>query len=141
MNLSALDKLRRVLGCLARDRSGAGALEFALVAPALIFLIMATIQISLALYKGSTVQWASERVVRMAMVDEDISAATLQAQLQADLAEMGDDFQVEVSYQVDTTGDLPIARMQVHYSYPIILPMVEAFRAQFTVDSSVPLLE
>ena len=83
MNLSALDKCRAFLGGFARDRTGAGALEFALVAPALIFLIMATIQISLALYKGSTVQWASERVLRMAMVDADISAATLQAQLQA----------------------------------------------------------
>lgn len=141
MNLSALDKSRRFLHRFRRDPAGAGALEFALVSPALIFMIIATLQISLALYKGSSVQWASERVLRMAMVDGDVSSAALKAQLEADLLELGDDMQVEVSYTVDQSGEVPIARMQVNYSYPIILPMVDAFRAQFTVDSSAPLLE
>ena len=140
MNSSALARFRSFLTAFRRGDSGAGALEFALVSPALIFLIIAMIQISLALYKGSTVQWAAERVLRVAMVDEDVTAAALQAQLEADLAELGDDLQVEVSYVVDESGDLPIARMQVNYSYPVVLPMVEAFRAQFSVDPSTPLV-
>ena len=67
--------------------SGAGALEFALISPALLFMIIGVIQVSLALYKGSTVQWVSERAVRVAMIDASVDAAALTQIIEADLAE------------------------------------------------------
>ncbi|WP_203291495.1 TadE/TadG family type IV pilus assembly protein [Maricaulis parjimensis] len=122
-----------------RDRSGAGALEFALISPALIFMIIGVIQVSLALYKGSTVQWIAERAVRTAMIDASVDASALTQIIQTDLAEMGEDLQVEVAFQVDDTGAVPIGRIQVDYAYPVTLPLVETFYATFSVDSVVPM--
>ena len=122
-----------------RDRSGAGALEFALISPALIFLIIGVIQISLALYKGSTVQWIAERAVRTAMIDASVDAAALTQLIERDLAEMGEDLQVQVAFQIDDTGAVPIGRIQVDYAYPVALPLVETFYATFSVDSVVPM--
>ncbi|WP_300527971.1 TadE/TadG family type IV pilus assembly protein [Maricaulis sp.] len=124
-----------------RSEDGAGALEFALVSPALIFLIIGVIQVSLALYKGSTVQWASERALRSAMIGEATTPAAMQTQLQAELNAVDPDLEVEVGYWVDESGELPVARMTVYYSYPIVLPMVETFQARFKIESVAPLVE
>ena len=124
-----------VLRRFGRDRSGAGALEFALISPALIFMIIGVIQISLALYKGSTVQWIAERAARVAMIDASVDAAALTQLIESDLAEMGEDLEVQVVFQVDNTGAVPVGRIQVDYSYPVALPLVETF----SVDSVVPM--
>lgn len=128
-----------VLRRFGRDRSGAGALEFALISPALIFMIIGVIQISLALYKGSTVQWIAERAARVAMIDASVDAAALTQLIESDLAEMGEDLEVQVVFQVDNTGAVPVGRIQVDYSYPVALPLVETFYATFSVDSVVPM--
>ncbi|MCR9266205.1 MAG: pilus assembly protein [Alphaproteobacteria bacterium] len=130
---------RHIWRRFGRDRSGAGALEFALISPALIFLIIGVIQISLALYKGSTVQWIAERAVRTAMIDASVDAAALTQLIESDLAEMGEDLQVQVAFQIDDTGAVPIGRIQVDYAYPVALPLVETFYATFSVDSVVPM--
>lgn len=124
---------------LCRDRSGAGALEFALVAPVLIVLIVGVIQVSLALYKGATVQWVAERAARAAMIDRNIDASLLTRIIQEDLAGMGEDLAVEVAFQIDETGTVPVGRIQVDYTYPIVVPMLAPFEARFSVDSRVPM--
>lgn len=119
--------------------SGAGALEFALISPALLFMIIGVMQVSLALHKGSTVQWVSERAVRVAMIDASVDAAALTQIIEADLAELGEDLQVEVTFNVDETGTVPVGRIQVEYAYPVTLPLVETFHARFSIDSRVPM--
>ena len=122
-----------------RDRSGANALEFAVVAPPLLFLIIGILQVSMALYKGSTVQWVAERELRQAMISNEVSSASLQQSIQEELRALGDDFQVVVDFQVDNSGAVPVGRVRVDYNYPVVLPLMDTFQAQFSVDTSVPM--
>jgi Flp pilus assembly protein TadG len=48
----------RLLRLLARDRSGAAAVEFALVAPALILLVVGSFEVAIMLFVGGTVESA-----------------------------------------------------------------------------------
>ena len=122
-----------------RDRSGAGALEFALIAPALIFMIVGVIQVSIALYKGSTVQWVAERAVRTAMLDSSVDSDRLREIIEADLMEMGEDLEGEVAFLVDDSGVVPVGRITVNYAYPVALPMLDTIQAHFSVDTAVPM--
>ena len=120
------------------DRSGANALEFALVSPAMLFMIVAIVQLGLALHKGSTVQWAAENAVREAMLDADLTAADLQTAIQARLLELGDNTQVAVNYALEEGEVVSIGRIEVTYDYPIYLPLMDQINARFTVDTRIP---
>lgn len=130
---------RRVPRRFGRDRSGAGALEFALIAPVLIVLVFGIIQVSIALYKGSTVQWVAERAARAAMIDRSIDAAALTQIIETDLAGMGEDLTVEVVFLIDESGAVPVGRIQVDYIYTIMVPLIAPIEARFSVDSRVPM--
>jgi Flp pilus assembly protein TadG len=54
-NMSFLNRFGRRF---TRDQSGASALEFAMISPVLLFMIIGIIQLGFALNKGATVQWA-----------------------------------------------------------------------------------
>lgn len=126
------------MNSFVRDRSGAGALEFALVAPVLIFMIIGIMQIGLALQRGSTVQWAAERAAREVMLDGQFSQGALQAAVEAELVALGDTLPVTVSYTVSPGEVVSIGRVRVDYAYPVILPLVDQFKARFSVDTEVP---
>ncbi|MHA6287620.1 TadE/TadG family type IV pilus assembly protein [Maricaulis sp. CAU 1757] len=122
-----------------RDRGGASALEFALVAPALIFIIVGVLQISLALYKGATVQWVTERSLRVAMLDASVDAERLRQDIEAELAALGQDLVIDLDFAVDHSGAVPVGRVQVGYTHAVHLPLMEPIQARFSVDSSVPM--
>lgn len=141
-SLSVRDKLNvftRLRKRFTRDQSGASALEFAMISPVLLFMIIGIIQLGFALNKGATVQWVSERALRTAMLDRDVSAVELQSLIQTELATMGNRFEVDVAYTIDSAGPVAIGRLTVDYKFPIILPMMDVFYSQFSVDTSIPL--
>jgi Flp pilus assembly protein TadG len=122
-----------------RDRSGAGALEFALVAPALIFLIVGIMQLGLALHRGAAVQWATETAIRQVMLDGDVTAQDIQASIQALLAETGVLTQVDVTYSVEVEELISVGRVEVSYDHAVNLPLMDVFYANFVIDTSIPL--
>lgn len=128
---------QRWLAC----RAGTSAVEFAMIAPLMLLMTFAIIQFGIAFHKGSSVQWASERVLRMVMVDSSVTEADLQAQMDAELADLAGGLEVEVGYVVDSSGTIPVGRMTVDYAYPVTLPGITTFYARFEVRSSAPILE
>jgi len=124
-----------------RSEDGASALEFALISPVLVMMIIGSMQVAIAFHKGSSVQWASEQALRMAMVDADMSQVELQAAVEERLSGLGSGLDVQVAYVVDRSGTIPIGRMTVDYVYPVTIPLLKTFDARFQVSSSAPLLE
>lgn len=61
---------RAVLTRLRRDRSGATAVEFALIGMLVINLLIGSVEIMRMLNSWSTLQWATNQVARQAMVTE-----------------------------------------------------------------------
>lgn len=130
--------LNRFRQRFTRDQTGASALEFAMISPALLFMIIGIVQLGIALNKGATVQWVSERALRVAMLDTGVSAIQLEDLIESELATMGNDFEVDVIYTIDSTGPISIGRLTVNYQFPIILPMMDVFYSHFSVDTSIP---
>ena len=122
----------------AEDRRGATAVEFAMIAPLFLLLAIGGMEISLALHKGSSVQWAIERAARTAMITPAIDQAGFQELVDDHLAEMGVDASVTVAYSRETGSEVVLARAQatyVHTLRPILLPEMEV---SFVSDVSFP---
>lgn len=123
---------------LQREKRGATAVEFAMVAP--LFLLLATVgmEISIAIHKGSSVQWAIEKAARTAMITPTMDQAGFQDLVDGNLAAMGVAATVDVAYSKETGPEIVLARAQatyVHTMRPILLPEVEL---SFESDVSFP---
>lgn len=124
-----------------RDRGGASALEFAIIAPALILLLFGIMQLGLAMNRGASVQWATDQAARQVMLDPGMTESQLRALVEARLAELSDSFTVQVSYSIDQSGPIKLGRLVVDYDHIVAIPMLDIFTARFSVRSLVPLPE
>jgi Flp pilus assembly protein TadG len=122
--------------CKAAD--GASALEFALVAPVFLAMVFGTIQMGIAFYYAGSVQFALEKTARILMVDQEMSEGELQAAFANELSTYTDQT-IDVSYTVDSSGDVPIGQFAATYAHEVVIPFVPAFDVTFNIVTKVPL--
>lgn len=124
---------------LAHDKRGAAAVEFVLIAPLFLLLAIGAMEVSVAIHKGSSVQWAIERAARTAMLDKDTNQDSFQDLVDANLAEMGVEASVNIAYSRTTPTSGPVlgraSATYVHTVRPIFLP---SFPVSFEADVSFP---
>jgi Flp pilus assembly protein TadG len=123
---------------LGRNTRGAAAVEFAMIAPLFFLLAIGGMEVSIALHKGSSVQWAIEKAARTAMITPAIDQAKFQDLVDDNLAAMSVDAQVNVTYSTETGSEIVLGRAQatyVHTVRPIFLP---SFDVSFDSDVSFP---
>jgi len=120
-----------------RNESGASALEFAMTFPAFVMLVFGTIQMGYAIFCGSTVQYALERVAREVMVDSTMTQSVVQSHFDDQLKSMKGP-KATINYSVDTSGPIPIAQLSATYTHKVIIPLVPEFTLTFTSDTRVP---
>lgn len=128
----------RFLKRFAVSTGGASALEFALIAPVFFAMLFGTIQMGIAYYYAGSVQFALERTARITMVDQDMSEGEVQAAFANELATFTDQ-EVDVSYTVDDSGDVPIGQFAAAYAHEVIIPFVPTFTVSFDIQTRVPL--
>lgn len=121
-----------------RASGGASALEFALIAPVFFTMTFGTIQLAIGYYYAGSVQFALERTARIAMVDQDMSEGQVQAAFANELAAFTDQ-DVDISYTVDESGDVPIGEFAATYVHEIVVPFIPSFEISFDVETRVPL--
>ena len=121
--------------CFATE--GASALEFALVLPVFAAMLFGSIQMGLAYYYAGTVQYALERTARLAMVEQDMSTGQIQSAFANELAAITDQ-DIDISYSIDSSGDVPIASFSATYSHEFVIPFVPSFTIDFPVETHVP---
>lgn len=122
---------------LWRDERGVNAIEFAMVLPVFVAMLFSIIQLGLAMYTSSSVQYALEKTARAAMLDGDISAAALQAQFNAALDEFTDK-QLQVTYATETASGVGIVVLKTTYVHQFEIPLVPEFSISYPVEVRVP---
>jgi len=122
----------------ARCKNGASAVEFALIAPPLFGSILGVLALAFAYYQGATMQWSIERSVRVAMLNPDVTVDDIRALIADDLASIGAP-DVNLSYEIDNAGAVPLAIVRASYETPLNLPLLSDLALPFTVETVTPL--
>ena len=119
------------------DERGVNAVEFAMVLPVFVAMLFGVIQMGLALYYSSSIQYTMERTARAAMLDGDISAGALQQQFDAQLDEFMNK-NIQLQYSTDNAGGVEIVVLKANYVHVFQIPLVPAFEIAFPVEVRVP---
>ena len=75
--------MRRLLGKLARGQGGAAAVEFAMVLPAFVGLIVSSIFVAQLMYEASSLRYAVEAAARCASVNTTVCSSNTTTQTYA----------------------------------------------------------
>lgn len=135
---TSFPKLFAFASRLRRDKRGAAAVEFAMVSPLFLLMAIGGMEVSIALHKGSSVQWAIEKAARTAMITPAMDQESFQDLVDGNLAQMGVEAEVNVAYSRETGSEIVLARAQatyVHTVRPVLLP---SFDVSFESDVSFP---
>ena len=121
------------------DASGATALEFALISPALIMLLVGGFQLAWALHSAATVRWSLETNARNLLLNPTETAAQLKSAMVASLAGRATADDLTVTISRDTTnaaGALLVASSTFRTNLSI--PFVATTPLTFTSTTKVP---
>lgn len=122
---------------ILRNQDGASAIEFAMVFPLLVVLMVGVTAMGQALYATSSAQWAIERSVRQLMIDPTVSGEDLAAAMETQIRELSG-LNVTVTYEEDNSGPLPIGRTFTEVELPIVIPFIPSFTVRYGIESFVP---
>jgi len=127
----------RAVRRFAAGRAGTSAIEFAIVMPIFMVLLVAGIAFGQGFYAVASVQWAVERTARDMMVDGNLTEAQYEARLR-DLTSSftGMDFQVD--YSTASYGDIQVTQIRTTLRYPVRIPMMEPVWIVYPVDTYAP---
>jgi Flp pilus assembly protein TadG len=123
-----------------RSQSGSAAIEFALVAPPLMTLIVGVLMLGLAYFEGATVQWALERSLRAAMLHPELTPDDIEAMVMAELADHGSP-EIAFAYEIDDTGEVPLAVATASYDVPLEVPFLPDMALHFAAENVAPVPE
>lgn len=119
-----------------RCRLGATAVEFAMVAPVFIILVVGTIELSRAMWIKATMQFAAEETSRYAIVNTSASSSTLETYAQ----------DVVTTYGVDSTNmtftatvSASTVTIDITYTFSSLVPLVAIPDIELSAKSQVPL--
>lgn len=122
------------------DRSGAAALEFAILGPLFIMLTFGVIVLGWALYTMSSVNFVAERVGRLLQLNPSMSSSEVSESVKADLSNL-DQANLAVSLLTETNSSgYQIARATVSYAFSVDIPLFGSFPVNYSTTVSVPML-
>lgn len=106
-----------------KDRSGAGALEFALVAPAVLLILFGSFQFAWAMHNAASVNFALEQASRDLVTTASLSQAQLQAKVDAKLKDLAPG-SVTVALTRWTAGGVKYAKASARYRHDFQVPFL-----------------
>lgn len=117
---AAVRRLRRLAG----DRSGVTAVEFALVAPVLIAMVVGVIELARAGYTQGVVSFAAEEATRFAMVNYTVSEADVRQLAEDCLLGINPERidAIVVTGPVDPVDNTRAISVEVGYSFEFLMP-------------------
>lgn len=119
------------------DRSGAGAVEFALLMPVFAILLFAGAVFGQAYYAVGTVQYAIERTARDMMMSSALTESEFETRLRALTDEIGN-MSYQVSYSETIYGEIRVTEITTVLSYPVTIPLYGEMTITYPVEVLVP---
>lgn len=122
---------------IATDASGALAVEFAMIAPLLIIVLIGTFQVGWALFCASSVRYALDEAARALSIDPEITEDELERVMRKRLDTVSD-AQIRLSVNADTASPgLHITNLQATYVHFMTAPLLPVFELRFEWTSAV----
>lgn len=131
--------MQRFLAGFRRDRSGASALEFAILLPVFLTMLFGTIQMGLLFFQAGTVQYALEETARDVMVRQDMTPAQVNSAIRDRLQALTS-VEVQVTYLIENIGDASVAHVNASFTQEVFIPFVPVFHVPLAAKTSVPLV-
>lgn len=122
---------------LARNESGATAVEFSLVVVAFIVMVFGISYVGLMLFHKSSLKWAVERAARSAAIDTTITQSAMQTAVNGYLSGMGVPT-ATVTYVTGTSSGVPVGTLTASFTRNYTLPLVTTFTMTFTETAIIP---
>lgn len=122
---------------LARDERGAGALEFAILAPVLLTCIFGIIQFGWALHCAASVNFALEEASRTLLLNPNTNAAQLQSKVQSSVASLADGGAVTVTLTDTVAGGVTVTTATSTYKHAFTVPFLPKYNLTFRSDVAV----
>lgn len=119
------------------ERSGTSAIEFAIIMPVFIILLIAGVAFGQGFYAIGSVQWAVERTARDLMVDGNLSEAQYEARVRA-LTENFTGMDFEVAYTTQSYGEIEVMQVRTLLRYPVRIPLMDTIWLQYPVETYAP---
>lgn len=116
---------------MAKDASGASAVEFAMIAPLLIMVIFGIFQVGWALHCASSVRYALDESARVLSISPEITAADVEAAMRERLKTFADpEISVSISEDLESPG-LRITNLRATYVHSLSVPMLPTWELRF----------
>lgn len=120
-----------------RDRSGATAVEFALVSSAFIALSIGICYVAIMLFNNLSLEWALANASRLAEINKSVTQTAIAQAVNDRLTSMNLPT-ATVQYTSSVSGGLRTAVITAGYSQTYTLPLVSTFQINFSANITVP---
>jgi Flp pilus assembly protein TadG len=120
----------RAWSAARKCQSGSAAIEFALVAPVLIILLVGAYAAGYAFHSISSIHYALDDTARSYRLDPSLTTTDLQAILDKRLKPLGSPSPTLSVESIPRDDGTRIVRMAASYTIPIKLPMVTTFTVE-----------
>ncbi len=127
------------LSRFAVSKAGASALEFAILLPVFVMLLLGTVQLGLLFYQAGTVQHALEETARDVMVAQEMTPSQVESAIRGRL-EKFTSVDVLVTYSVQAVGDASVAHVNATFTLDLFIPFVPAFSVPMAAHTSIPIV-
>ena len=119
------------------DAGGATAVEFAMVAPVFVAMLIGVFQLGWALHCNQSVDYALNIAGRSLVSNPSMSQSDLQTHVQSLLTNIADPDSVTVTLTEDPAGSSPrLAHMTASYAHTVSVPLVTGFSYTYQTSSS-----
>ncbi|MCC5997005.1 MAG: pilus assembly protein [Oceanicaulis sp.] len=119
------------------DRSGASAVEAALLMPVFAVLLVAAVAFGQAFFVLGSAQWAVERTARELMIDGALTEAAFEQRLR-ELTGRFSAIDYEVVFAETLYGEVRVTEVQTVLRYPVRLPGFEPIWIDHRVEVHAP---
>lgn len=117
------------------SNQGGSALEFALVFPLLVVLMLGAVAIGQAFYGVAGTQWAIERAVRILMIDSQATHTDVEAEMRALLPGLRG-LEVSISFADVGSGSLTATRVIADIAHPVEVPFIAQFDLRYRLETT-----
>lgn len=125
---------------LCRSRRGAAAVEFGLIAPILLLVLVGTIEAGRAIWTRNALQFAAEEAARFSMVNRAADDVDIRRQALDCLPGL-DPTMVEVAVVRESVNGTDFVRIELEVNLAWIAPLLPGGPMRLSGSSRVPLLE